>query len=124
MIEAALSFNIKGGDNGNVLGLLFGAANSISNPDIMPSGSLNVRLTGGKSDDTISAMIWLDPRSLGQITAKVLGGAGNDDLTLDIFGAIDPSIVNALINGGTGRNTAHHTANAPVINCDVVYLDT
>jgi len=28
-----------------------------------------------------------------------------------------------MINGGTGRNTAHATANVHVINCDTGFID-
>jgi hypothetical protein len=122
-------FHVAGGDSGADIGLNFGVANptgdaSIGNPDIMPTGSVDARFTGGTGDDTISEVFWLDPRSMGQVTARVTGGAGSDDLRLDVFGIGNPDILNAEINGGTGRNTAHHTANVRVVNCDVVYLDS
>jgi hypothetical protein len=125
-VDAALSFHVSGGDTGDLINLLFGMGDpdQIGNPDIMPSGSLDVRLTGGGGGDTISGMLWLDPHSAGQVTAAVFGGAGDDDLRLDVFGINNPAILTALINGGKGSNTAHHTANARVVNCGMVYLDS
>jgi hypothetical protein len=122
-VFSALTFNIHGGDNGDLIGLLCGNPNEISNPDIMPGGSLNVGLAGGSGDDTIGAVIAVDPSSTGLVNALVSGGAGNDDLRLDVYGMGDPNQLTALINGGKGRNTAHHTSNVRVVNCAVVYLD-
>jgi hypothetical protein len=122
-IGAALTFNIHSGDNGGLIALLCGDPNEISNPDIMPSGSVDAQLVGGNGDDTISGIFNFNPRSLGQVSALVSDGAGNDNLRLDIFGIGDPDLVRALIDGGTGRNTAHATTNVEVINCEVVVRD-
>jgi hypothetical protein len=80
----------------------------------MPGGSLNVRLAGGADDDTIQAVIALDPRSTGPVTAMVLGGAGNDNLTLDAYCPDDKLV--ARIIGGSGRNTILATSNVQVTN--------
>jgi hypothetical protein len=122
-IGAALTFNVHGGDTGDFISLLWGSLDQIGNPDLMPSGSLNVRLAAGSGNDTISARLWLDPRSTGLVTAMVFGGAGDDDLRLDVYGIDNPDLLTAVINGGTGRNTAHATSNVRVVNCDTVFID-
>jgi hypothetical protein len=122
-IGAALSFHVQGGDRNDLIGLLmgdpnqYGDPNEMGDPDLMPTGSLDVLLAGGGGNDVISAKLRLDPASMGRVTARVLGGAGNDDLTLDIYGVGDPNELRALIDGGPGRNTAHFTPNVQVINC-------
>jgi hypothetical protein len=115
-------FHVAGGDGGADVGLNFGVANptgdpSISNPDIMPTGSVNARFTGGNGDDTISEVFWFDSRSMGQVTASATGGAGSDDLTLEIYGYVDLDLLNALIEC-TGQDTVHNTPNVRVINRD------
>jgi hypothetical protein len=114
-IGAALSFNISGADNGGLIGLLMGNPALISNPDIIRGGSLDVGLTGGAGNNTISGVISLDRRSTGRVDASVSGGAGNDDLTLDIYG-VARSRVKGLIEGRKGFFTAHHTSNVRVIS--------
>jgi hypothetical protein len=117
-IGAALSFHVQGGDRNDLIGLLMGDPNEVGDPNLMPTGSLDVLLAGGGGNDVLSAKLCLDPASMGRVTARVLGGAGNDDLTLDIYGVGDPDELRALIDGGPGRNTAHFTPNVQVINCE------
>jgi uncharacterized delta-60 repeat protein len=84
-------------------------------------GSMPVafRLLAGGDDgnDVVSANLFFDPRSNARVDAQVLGGMGNDDLTLNIYG-LDPDWISALIDGGPGHNKAHHTDNVRVINCE------
>jgi hypothetical protein len=56
---------------------------------------------------------------------RVLGGAGNDNLTLAIDGLLeDPSLLAALLDGGRGFDTARVTRNVRVANCEeVIFLD-
>jgi hypothetical protein len=126
-VFSPIFFHVAAGDGGANCALNFGVANptgdpSIGNPELMPGSSFDARLAGGTGDDTIRAFIWFNPSSTGLVNTSVLGGAGNDDITLDIHG-ISSDLVTAMINGGTGRNTAHATANVRVINCDTVYVD-
>jgi hypothetical protein len=114
-IFSALTFNIHGGNNGAEISIYWGEN---SYPDLMAGSSLNIRLAGGSSDDSLEAVIGLDPRSMGQVTAMVFGGLGNDDLTLDVYGIGNPDILIAVINGGPGIDTAHATSNVRVIKCE------
>jgi hypothetical protein len=124
---SALNFHLAGGLSGATLQMNVGVPNptgdpSIVDPVLMSGGSLAVTMSGTGGSDTIGAGIWLDPTSMGQVTARVLGGGGNDNLTLDLACPAD-DIVAALINGGAGLNIAHHTLNVRVTNCDEVFLD-
>jgi hypothetical protein len=116
-IGAAVTFDIHGGWGSDVLVLNVGAANGPA-PLLRPDGSLIGLLEGGDGDDTITANLWFDPRSLGHANVRGLGGRGNDDLTLNIYGIAD-DLVYALIDGGPGRrDRAYHTANVIVLNCE------
>jgi hypothetical protein len=72
---------------------------------------------GGDGKDVVSANLFFDPRSNAMVDAQVLGGRGNDDLTLNLYG-LDPDWISALIDGGAGHDTAHDTDNVRVINCE------
>jgi hypothetical protein len=126
-IFSPLVFHVTGGTD---LGLNFGVPDftgdpSIGNPDLMPGGSVDARFVGNSATNTLGTVgidIWTSPASQGQVTASAYGGYGNDTITLDIHG-IDDSLVQALINGRRGHNTAHATANVHVFNCDLVFID-
>jgi hypothetical protein len=128
---SALNFHVAGGDGGTDVGLQFGIGNPdiignpdlIGNPELMPGSSLDARFTGGTGDDTVGIVIWMNPASTGLVNVSDTGGSGNDDLRLDVYGISNPDILTAVINGGTGRNTAHATSNVRVVNCEAVFLD-
>ncbi len=83
-----------------------------------PDSRHNSCHSGSCGNDTVSAVMQFDSRSAAPIDARVLGGTGNDDLTLDIYGIGDPDFLTALIDGGAGIDTAHHTDNVRVVNCE------
>jgi uncharacterized delta-60 repeat protein len=117
-----LTTNVTGGAGDDDIRVIFGVSDpnqlGALPPAIGPGGSVQVLLDGGDGDDTIRADLWLDPRSTGPVAAQVLGGRGNDDLTLNIYGVLDPDWLSALIDGGLGSDTAHYTTNVRVINCE------
>ena len=49
--------------------------------------------------------------------ALMLGSSGNDLLNFNIYG-IDDALVDALLDGGAGLDTAHTTANVRKINTE------
>jgi hypothetical protein len=119
---SSLDFHVVGGDTGDDLSLQMGAApldpgTPVPEPELMPGSSVTARFAGGTADDTISEVFWFDPRSMGHVIARVMDGAGNNDLTLEIYGYVDPYFLNALISGA-GQNTVHNTPNVRVINRD------
>jgi hypothetical protein len=111
-IDAALTFDIHGGDHGALIGLLYGNPDLMSNPELMPGGSLDVRLVGGARDDTITCIIALAPGSMGQVTAKVRGGLGTNDLTLEVFCPNDNDVTAEIFLGP--NDTFHATDNVLV----------
>src|SRR5262249_44964104 len=105
-------FHVAGGDFGANLTLNMGVANptgdpAISNPDIMPTGSVDAQLVGGTGADTVGIVIWMSPASTGTVHAVVRGGGGIDDLTLQMYGT-DNTLLDAVIFGAL-RDTIHHT---------------
>jgi hypothetical protein len=118
--ELRLDWNIVvTGDGGNdaidvvARNVLLGGGLDGSMPD-----TFTLLEDGGDGHDTLSADLFFAAQSRGMINAQVLGGRGNDNLTLDIYGASDLELLTALINGGDGIDTAHHTNNVTVINCE------
>lgn len=119
-LNSAFTVNMLGGSGSNLMELMIGSGDLGGiRPLLMSGGSVMAMLDGraGRSD-TIRANMWFDPRSMGHVDAQVLGGRFNDDLTLNIFGIGDPNELTALIDGGPGFDTAHHTANVVVRNCE------
>jgi hypothetical protein len=112
-IDAALTFDIHGGDHSGLIALLLGGPDTIGNPELMPGGSLDVRLVGGAGGDTITCVVSLAPGSMGQVHATILAGAGNDDLTLDLR-CPDDNNVAGLIVLGPGNDTVFATSNVIV----------
>jgi hypothetical protein len=91
-------------------------------PCILPAGRGNFTFDGGAGDDRISARIELDANSRGALAARVLGGLGNDDLTLAVYGVDDPGLLTALVDGGRGYDIARVTRNVRVRNCEEVFF--
>ena len=73
---------------------------------------------GGEGIDRVAGEMNFSAIRLGHVNARVLGSGGNDDLTLNIFGVDNPDLLDALIDGGAGTDTAHYTANVLVIRCE------
>jgi hypothetical protein len=113
-IDSPLTFDINGNNRGSLVGLMVGDSNQSDNPELMRNASLDVRLTGGSSADTISGVIALAQGNKGSVNANVFGGSGNDNLTLDVYCPEDVSVA-ALMVTGPGQDTVQHTNNVRVI---------
>jgi hypothetical protein len=119
-IDAALNFNIQGGGTGALIGLLFGAPNSAApgatgNVVIASDGTLNALLVGGAGHDTMKAVFWFNSATVGAIDARMYGSAtGGCDLTMDIYGLGDASMLSAVIFGNSS-DKFHHTDNVRVV---------
>ena len=83
---------------------------------------LNVRINGGEGNDVVSAKLFLDTASTGSLEARVFGGGGGDDLTLDVFfvnpdgtmtgsGRGQLSSFTAVADGGADFDLGSFTAN-------------
>ena len=75
-------------------------------------------LGGGAGNDTIQAVLSFDPRSDGRVYARIFGGRGSDELTLDVYGADNLDLLLAVIEGGADFDTAHHTPNERTVHCE------
>ena len=81
-------------------------------------GRLNFRADGGGGDDEVVANINLATGSEGEVRARVLGGRGDDTLTLNVLDPDENADVDALLDGGAGFDTCVATDNVDVVNCE------
>ncbi|MBI3469242.1 MAG: calcium-binding protein [Planctomycetes bacterium] len=91
-------------------------------PCILPEGRANILVDGQAGNDNIAARVEMDEDSRGLLAARVLGGLGDDDLTLEIYGVDEPSLLTALVDGGCGYDIARVTRNVRVGNCEEVFF--
>jgi hypothetical protein len=116
-IEGRLDLAVFGGVGHDVI-------QSFIVPCILPEGRANLLFDGGVGNDRIAAHVEMDADSRGPLAARVLGGFGDDDLTLDIHGVADPGLLTALVDGGYGHDIARVTRNVRVANCEeILFLD-
>jgi hypothetical protein len=97
--DALLEIEVHGGDGADVL--------RFSTVGLLVDGEFVWCQDGGDGNDVIDARLDLDPDSHGMVNAEVMGGAGDDDLTLGISGLGGPDTFQALVDGGAGFDTAH-----------------
>ena len=113
-IEGQFALGVDGGTGADRVGIII---------DFLVAGQAALNVNGGAGRDLINARIEVDPESRGPVAASVLGGLGNDDLTLAIVG-IDPELLDALVDGGAGRDIARVSRGVLVRSCEkVVVLD-
>jgi Beta-propeller repeat len=117
--DVALNWDVSvnGGLNNDDIRVVFGAIGPEDQPisPMLLNGDLRLRVDGGDGGDAVSAELIFDRRSQGMVDARVSGGAGNDLLSLLIYGMSDPY---GTIDGGTGNDTAHATPGVRKINCE------
>ncbi|NQV23443.1 MAG: hypothetical protein HQ518_03655 [Rhodopirellula sp.] len=85
--------------------------------DPPPEHSL-FRLSGGDGNDTIDALFNLRSGNRGDIGIELLGEAGDDALRLNFDGPGTPTIRRALLDGGTGFDSASAPKFARVLNTE------
>ncbi|MEX2173335.1 MAG: hypothetical protein WD872_03175 [Pirellulaceae bacterium] len=132
--DAALRVNARGGDGNDFLNVSADAQVHIDSLALLDlnllgdagadritvdylgalDGDLLLRAAGGKGNDAVAVHLDLDPGSAGLVSARVLGDAGNDNLKLKIWNAEDLASIDALLDGGAGRDTFSTTANVTV----------
>ena len=123
-----LTLQVNGGIQADNISVSATAGIGIAN-----GATLNMELTGGPGDDTISTnyrgllvgainlfeegsagndllqnQVTLNPGSLGSYSAQVFGGLGDDTVTMHVrkIVATDRASVTATLDGGPGNNTA------------------
>ena len=90
--------------------------------ELMNQGRSVLEADGGAGNDRIAARVELDEESRGGPHIRVLGGWGDDDLTLALYGVDVESLLTPLVDGGRGRDVAYVTRNVRVANCEEVFF--
>jgi hypothetical protein len=103
-MDGAPAFNIDGGSDSDVIGLLFGIDTQQigTSPRLLRASSLAVVLDDAYGNDRVQPLLSLDPDSVDRINTQVFGESNTDELTLEILGIGNPDFLTALINGGDG----------------------
>ncbi len=97
-----------------------GADNVTLNYSGQMKGELSLNLQGGPGNDTMSATLTLAKGSTGRVHGLVSGGDGDDTLSFRICDNSNPagkstlSLLDALLDGGSGHNTLNATPNVKV----------
>lgn len=87
-----IGFEFHGGDGADVLRL--------STVGLLVEEGIVWCDDGGDGNDVIDARLDFDSNSRGMVDVKVMGSAGDDDMTLSISGMGDPGLHTALVDGG------------------------
>lgn len=126
--NAAVGVNLAGNDGTDALTLLLGGSTSGggggtgtergNTTDPVVNVGFNFALDGGAGNDAVAAKAVVAGQGRGGLNGQVLGGGGDDALTLD-FGALPPGYNAAgLIDGGDGFDTRHASPAVSVVNCE------
>jgi hypothetical protein len=93
------------------------------NGGIVAAGaSVGIGVDAGGGNDVVLGHFGFDPESRGLIGIFFQGGAGRDNLTLDISG-LGPVNLNVQVDGGGGFDVAHVSRIVEVVNCEeVIYF--
>lgn len=140
-IDGVVRLNVHGGagddeivldmDNLNIHGAMLvdmrgGAGNDVMEsfiiPCLLPAGRGQFLFDGGAGDDRIAARFELGEHCEGALDIRVLGGQGDDDLTLALFDAEHLTFLATLVDGGRGHDVAHVTRNVRVANCEEIFF--
>jgi len=117
-IEGLFDLAVRGGAGNDVL-------NSFIVPCLRPEGWANLLFDGEAGNDRVMALLAAeDDDDTGALDVRVLGGGGDDDLTLSIADFDELSFYSALVDGGRGIDIARITENVRVVNCEkVIFID-
>ncbi len=109
---ARLELNGYGGNGNDFMGMRYQGE---------LDGEIRYTADGQAGHDTLVAYQRPDCGSTGMIFARAYGSAGDDQLTMEIRKQClaDPVVVDALIDGGLGFDTAWHTANVGVVGIQI-----
>ena len=100
-----------------------GAENDVFDATILPSlvsgGRVNLVFDGENGQDRLAAHIQPGAESAGTFSLKILGGGGQDDLTLSLSSIPQTVTLTDLLDGGPGKDVAHITRGVRVVNCEI-----
>jgi hypothetical protein len=100
LITGSVAANTKGRAGGDEIGII------IINSRLADAGALRLDVAAGAGGDRIGIWMDIDSESRGHILAKLLGGAGEDELSFVALGFSNPNEFEALLDGGAGRDRA------------------
>jgi hypothetical protein len=93
------------------------------------SGELDLNGNGSAGRDRITERFSVPTNSLGKLVARARGGPGSDGLRLEVgqpfvLGSLTPPPLrlDALIDGGPGRDRGVATPNVAIINCEITQI--
>lgn len=125
--NAPVNLNVQGQAGSDTLNFVLGGSTTPSatgdkkgdayNPVV--NVAFNFTLDGGDGNDVVAAKASVAVQGAGKVNAKVLGSAGDDDLTLDVGAVPAASLQAALIDGGEGIDTHHSLGNVVFLNCEL-----
>ena len=116
--NGALSVGINGGKNNDGIGFFYRADAEAIPPQV--EGRLRLNLAGGQGHDTVEGFLACRVSDTGHVSARVLGGVGDDLLTLlaeDVLGRF-------VIDGGRGRDYYLASDNVLVRHCEGLIENT
>ena len=122
--NAAVTVGVTGGAGADVMDFALGGWEGTAPPTADQQGpalpvvnvSFAVTLDGGDGNDLIVAK--LAATGKGALAARVLGGAGDDDLGLDLAGVAVGFPATGVIDGGAGFDTHHSTPGVTLLNIE------
>jgi Ca2+-binding RTX toxin-like protein len=91
-------------------------------PCILPEAIGRFLFDGGDGNDRIDAHVGMHEHDTGALAVLVRGGLGDDDLTLALSGTEFLLSLQALVDGGDGRDAAHVTRDVRVANCEEIEI--
>jgi len=111
-----LNATIHGGGGADLVGFI------IINSNVAAGASVQIGVDSGDGNDLVRGNFGFTAESRSVIAIIFQGGAGDDNLTLDITGLGDPLILSARLDGGAGFDSAHVSRIVDVANCEEVFL--
>jgi hypothetical protein len=114
-VLGSLGVSTRGGVGDDVL-------ESFIIPCIRPEAVGRFLFDGGAGNDRIDARVGMHDHDTGTLAVHVLGGIGDDDLTLALRFTEHLLSLDAVVDGGDGRDAAHVTSDVRVINCEEIEI--
>jgi hypothetical protein len=122
--DGRLAVELQGGNGKDILDFTFAG---------LVNGELSLLACGGNGKDSVSGDLTADAGSTGSIDAEVSGKNGKDELTLTVADNSgddgDPDTedtgtlgdLQAVVDGGKGKDTCTHTDNVDTVDCEKLF---
>jgi hypothetical protein len=114
-VYGLLNLRILGGAGDDIL-------EGYLDPCMLPGSRGRFEFDGGADNDRLAVEVHQHKGDEGALDVRVLGGDGDDDLTLALIGVEHLSSLTALVDGGRGYDIARVTRNVRVANCEELFF--